>query len=185
MEGFILSITKLCTDLGIFGILIPSFFIIFESIIPILPSSAFIALNAILFGTIPGFVLSWGSTVIGSVLVFIIVRKYLKDKKKLTKIQDKCSVVEKISFPNLVLIISLPFTPMFLVNFGVSFSDMEFRKFLYSIIIGKFFMVFFWTRIGTTLLESLTDVTILVQNIIFFTVVYIVSKLINKKFKLK
>ena len=45
--------------------------VVIESIIPILPLAAFIALNMIVFGSILGFIISWIGTVIGCIISFI------------------------------------------------------------------------------------------------------------------
>ena len=59
------------------------------------------------------------------------------------------------------------------------------KKFVTSIIIGKFFMVYFWGFVGTSLIESLKDPSILIKIGIALVVAYVISKIVNKKFRLE
>ena len=46
-------------------------------------------------------------------------------------------------------------------------------------------MVYFWGYIGTSLLESLTDITILIKIAILLIGSFIISRLIEKKLKVR
>ena len=46
-------------------------------------------------------------------------------------------------------------------------------------------MVYFWGYIGTTLLESLTDITVLFKIAFLLVLAFFVSKIVEKKLKLK
>ena len=61
---------------------------------------------------------------------------------------------------------------------------MSIKKFLPAIVLGKTFMVFFWGYIGTSLLESIKNPLILIKVLAMLLTAYIVSKIVNKKFKL-
>ena len=64
------------------GALAPLFaciLIVVESIIPVLPLFVFITINFVVFGKLLGFIISWIFTVIGCMLSFYLVRKYLKN----------------------------------------------------------------------------------------------------------
>ena len=67
-------ITNLLSVLGNFGAVLGCVFILFESIIPILPLSVFITLNFMTFGTFIGFLISWIFTVLGCMLSFYIFK---------------------------------------------------------------------------------------------------------------
>lgn len=163
--------------------------IVLESMIPILPLAVFIALNMVLFGTIPGFLMSWIATSIGCLLSFTIVRKDLK--KVIIKSQDESKSIhklmkkiDKISFPNLVLIISLPFMPSFAINIAAGLSKMSFKKFMSAILISKIVIVYFWGFIGTTFIQSVTDITVIIKLGLLILIAYIISKQLMKKFKI-
>ena len=89
-----------------------------------------------------------------------------------------------MTFSNLVLLIAIPFTPAFAINIVAGISEMSIKKFLPAIVLGKTFMVFFWGYIGTSLLESIKNPLILIKVLAMLLTAYIVSKIVNKKFKL-
>ena len=86
---------------------------------------------------------------------------------------------------HLVILIALPFTPAFLINIAAGLSKIKAEKFFLSIIIGKLVMVYFWGYIGTSIIESLTDITILIRVVILLTVTYLISRMVEKKWKVR
>ena len=100
------------------GVLIGMFVIILESMIPVLPLAVFIALNMILFGNLAGFIMSWVSTIIGCIIMFIVSRKYFSNffdrkTKKSKKVRNLMNIINRMEFSTLVIITALPFTPAF------------------------------------------------------------------------
>lgn len=164
--------------------------IVLESIIPILPLALFIAVNLILFGNVVGFILSWIATICGCILSYYIFKcgfsKYLyRVERKHPKTVKLISSIRNISFSNLVIIMAIPFTPAFSINIGAGLSKMNFKKFFFALLIAKLFIVYFWGFIGTTLIESLTDITVLFKIGILLLVAFILSKVVLKKFNLE
>ncbi|MBP3460910.1 MAG: TVP38/TMEM64 family protein [Bacilli bacterium] len=163
------------------------FIIVLESIVPILPLALFIALNMIVFGNLFGFIISWIATIIGCSLSFFIFRKGVSkwlykniDNKPKTK--KLMNIVSNISFSKLVIIMAIPFTPAFSINIGAGLSKMSYKKFLLAALIAKISIVYFWGFIGTTFVESITDVTVLVKLFILLIVAFILSKIVINKF---
>lgn len=187
IDTFVNNSTEILVGLGpIAGVIT----IILESMIPVLPLSVFITLNMVSFGPIFGFLISWFSTIIGCMLSFYLFRHFFSDKlyrfiKK--KEQDKFASIMKaisnISFSNLVILIAIPFSPAFLINIAAGLSKIKVEKYFLSIMIGKLVMVYFWGYIGTTLLESLTDITVLFKIAGLLVGAFIISKLVEKKLK--
>lgn len=172
------------------GIMLGVGLIILESMIPVLPLALFIAMNTILFGNFWGFIISWVSTICGCMLSFYIFRKGISSflYKKLPEdghILQFMSRITEIPFADLVVITAMPFTPAFSVNIAGGLSKINPRKFLAAIIIGKLPMVYFWGFIGTTFLESLGDPIILIRIAVMLLIVYIISKIVSKKFNLE
>ena len=169
-----------------FSISIGMIVIILESIIPVLPLSLFIAINTIAFGNVIGFIISWIATIIGCSLsywIFRIIRRKtwlkLKDKKKYL---DFIENIDRISFTKLVLILSLPFTPAFSINIAAGLADMNYKKYLFALIISKLFIVYFWGFISTTFLESITDIGVIIKILVIILITYLLSKWVMKKF---
>ena len=170
------------------GILLGILLIALESFIPILPLSVFVALNTHTFGLLPGILMSWLSTCLGcyiSYLIFYyvlnnIIYKHLS-KKTMKKVDKAIDKFQNISLSNLTVIITLPFTPAFLINILAGVSGMRKKKFLLAILIGKIFMISFWGYIGKSLVESMTDITTIIIMSIMIVIAYILSKIIGKK----
>lgn len=170
------------------GVLLGMFLIIIESFIPVLPLSVFVALNTHTFGLLPGILMSWVSTCIGcfisySIFYYVsnnVIYKHLSKKtmKKVDKVIDK---FKNIALSNLTVIITLPFTPAFLINILSGVSGMSRKKFLVAILIGKVFMISFWGYIGKSLVESMTDITTIIIMSIMIIIAYVLSKAVGKK----
>lgn len=169
------------------GILFGMLLIMIESFIPVLPLSVFIALNTHTFGLLPGIVMSWVSTCIGcyiSYLIFYyvsnnIIYKYLS-KKTRNKIDKAVDKFQNISLANLTVIITLPFTPAFLINILAGVSGMSKKKYIVAVVIGKIFMISFWGYIGKSFVESMTDISAIIVMSIMIITAYALSKLIGK-----
>ena len=189
MENLYNLIIDIVGNVSVLGVIITSFLIIFESIIPPLPLGVFITVLFMNYGNVVGFFMSYILTIIGCSLSYFIFSKYVKNKtdkylRKYKKIDKYIAVVDNINFSTLVLILSIPFTPAFLVNIACGVSKMKYKKFLYSIMLGKISLVLFYGFIGTSLIESIKRPLILAFVLITTLVFYILSKIVNKKLKI-
>ena len=161
--------------------------IILESIIPVLPLSVFITLNIVSYGSFFGFIISWLSTIIGCMLSYNLFRHFFqkrvdrfiqkKERAKLDKIMNRISNIE---FSNLVILIAIPFSPAFLINIAAGVSSIKTEKFFAALVIGKLVMVYFWGYIGTSLLQSLTDISILFRIGALLIIAFVLSKIVEK-----
>jgi len=194
MEEFLSNIYDLIINIinssNIFGPLLACFLIFIESILPVLPLFVFITITFISYGYFLGFLISYVLTILGCYFSFYLCRTFLNKlfNKKVRKIDKFDKIMKKIDnmkFSNLVLLVSIPFTPAFLVNIAASLSNMSFKKFSIAIIIGKIFIVFFWGFIGTSLLESLKNPKILIIIFIMLGISYFLSKLVTKRLNLE
>jgi uncharacterized membrane protein YdjX (TVP38/TMEM64 family) len=175
--------------MGPYGVFFSCFLILIESILPILPLALFITINFLYYGVIIGFILSWVFTIAGCVLSYFLCEKTLKkfvDNKirKNEKANKFLNRVDDLKFSSLVVLISIPFTPAFLVNVAAGVSKMPFKKFFSAILIGKIFLVFFWGYVGVTLVEALKNPLELLKVLALVLIAYGVSVLVNKKLKL-
>lgn len=189
IDSIVQAIISFLSNFGIFaGIIL----ILLESVFPPLPLSVFIALNSMTYGQTLGVIISWLSTVFGCSASFFLFRKLFRNKfnkilkeKDLETLSKLTKQVSNISLPNLTILIAIPFTPAFLVNIACGLSNMKYRKFLMALLVSKFIMVFFWSYIGTTFLESITNVSVLIKIIVLLALGYIVSKILEKRLKVK
>ena len=174
------------------GVLLGFGLVFLECFIPALPLSVFITLNVNAFGLFLGVLISWLATTLGSFCCYLLFsflgtrfcEKFVKGKSS-KKIKEAVDSFQKISFSSLVLLITLPFTPGFLINIVGGISNISKEKFLSAILIGKGFSTTFWGYIGKNLLESLTDVYSLLFIGVTLILAYIISKLVNKKLNME
>lgn len=173
----------------IYSILFSFFIIVMESILPMLPLGVFIALNMVLLGNVFGFFVSWIATSTGCLLSFILVRKLFYDKfsKRMEEKEKSRKLVKginKLSFSSFVVITALPFTPAFVINIVCGLSKMSIKKFISGILIAKIFITYFWGFIGTTFLQSVTDMKVLIELLVMLIAAYLLSKLAMKKYNI-
>ena len=174
------------------GIIFGFFLVFLECFIPALPLSVFVTLNINAFGFFIGILISWIATCMGSIICYLIfyfigsklTEKFLS-KKIIRKINKAVIAFKKIKFTELVLLITLPFTPSFLINIISGLSGMNKEKFILAILIGKVFMITFWGYIGKSLIDSLTDIKSIIFIVIALIVAYIISKIVSRKMNIE
>ena len=176
-------------NMGVYGPLLGSLFIVLESIIPPLPLFVFITINFIAFGYVLGFIISWVCTIIGCIISYYLVKKFLRNfvVKKIKNIDllTRCmNYIENLSLTKITVILSIPFTPAFMMNIAAGLVNMNFKKFFIAILISKVFLVFFWGFIGTSLVESFQHPESLITVVIMMLIAYGISLVIKKVFKI-
>ena len=133
-------------NMGVYGPLLGSLFIVLESIIPPLPLFVFITINFIAFGYVLGFIISWVCTIIGCIISYYLVKKFLRNfvVKKIKNIDllTRCmNYIENLSLTKITVILSIPFTPAFMMNIAAGLVNMNFKKFFIAILISKVFLL--------------------------------------------
>ena len=183
-------INNLLNLLGSWGALLGCVFILFESIIPMLPLSLFITLNFMTFGSIIGFIISWIFTVLGCMMSYYLFKSAVSEKR-LSKFKENntlkkvINVIENMNVTSLVTLIAIPFTPAFAVNIAAGICRVPKRKFLLALMLGKISLVYFWGFVGVGLIESLKNPSKLIGVVILIVIVYIISYILSKKLKIK
>lgn len=188
MKNFDIWLTNFLISIGLWGYIISCFLILIESIVPALPLSVFITLLFYKFGYLVGFIISYIFTILGCIMSYKIFNSKIKnkfenyiknkDRKMLNKLVKR---INKIKFNNLCLIIAIPFTPAFLINIAAGLTNMNFKKYVYALMIGKVFLIIFWGFIGTSLINSIKNPINLVYIVIMLIICFIISKLVSKR----
>lgn len=189
MDAIYDFIINLITTTGSLGMMLDCLLIVSESIIPALPLGLFITVLCVNYGYVIGFLISWIFTIIGCMISYYLFQTIFKGivDRKLRKYEfanKLLTMIDKMTFSNLVLLISLPITPAFLVNIVAGVSNMKVNKFLPALMIGKISLVAFWGYVGTSLIEALKNPMILIKVGIIIIIMFIISKIINKKLNL-
>ena len=186
------SFVDFCTQFISDGGFLFGFTLVFlESFLPVLPLGVFVALNVNAFGGFFGIILSWTAPCLGCFLSYLLF-SFLSEKflqkllspKTLEKVDKAIHKFQEISFSNLVLVVALPFTPAFLINIICGIARVSRRKFLFSIFIGKVFMIVFWGYVSKSLIESITDINTIIIVSLMLVAAYLVSKIVGRKVNL-
>lgn len=188
-SGFYNFIMDTIDAMGVYGPILGSLFIVLESIIPPLPLFVFITINFIAFGKILGFIISWICTIIGCLISYFLVKKFLRNfvvrKIKNIDLLTRCmDYIENLSLTKVTVILSIPFTPAFMMNIAAGLVGMNFKKFFIAILISKVFLVYFWGVVGTGLVESFQNPSSLITVVVIILLAYLVSLVIKKVFKI-
>ena len=168
------------------------FLVLLESVLPVMPLAVFIGFNCLAYGNVLGFFVSWFATIVGCMLSFSLFRfvlrnlfyKLFKEKTKI-KIEKIMSKISKIDFNVLVVLLAMPFTPAFLVNIAAGLSNISWKKYFVALLIGKLSIICFWGYIGSSLLEGFKDPIIIFKMLLLVLGAYLVSKIIEKIFKVE
>ena len=181
MEELINTLTNF---IGQFGYISVFLLVFLESMIPVLPLSVFVAVNIFTYGSLAGFIVSYLGTIIGCLCAYFLCRKFNdffeKKYKSNDKVKDLKKKLKKTKLPVLVIILAIPFTPAFAINRAAGLTGYDFKKYFTALLIGKIPMIYFWSFIGASLKERLSDWTILVKIAVMLIITYLVSMVINK-----
>ncbi|RDW18233.1 TVP38/TMEM64 family protein [Oceanobacillus arenosus] len=174
IEAFILQLLSQYEGLGpLPGILLP----FIESFLPFLPLMVFVLGNAAAYGLLEGFLLSWLGTSIGSIGVFLVLRK-LGHTKLLSKVRENKQVtritswVERRGFGPLFLLLCFPFSPSAVINVVAGLSRVSTQQFILAVFMGKAVMVFSIAYVGSSFMEfaqnPLKTIIVIVCVILFW-----------------
>ncbi len=136
-----------------FGFILGIGLVSIEAFLPFLPLVLFVTVNVFVFGFLLGYIYSWVGTSAGTILVFLLLRKfgnhglfskiYANDKTA-----DKLAKIRKRGFTPFFLLYCFPFTPSFLVSFIAALSDLSTERFVAATLAGKLVMIFFLSILG-------------------------------------
>lgn len=168
------------------GLLLP----FIESFLPFLPLFVFVFANAGAYGLWYGFILSWAGTVVGSYAVFLLIRKYGRNRlqgflTKKERVQKLIKWVDRNGFGPLFILICFPFTPSALVNLVAALSNMKKSYYLITLMAGKLVMIFTISYIGYDLKALLTQPIRTIIVIIIIILLWLVGKAFENRLNAK
>lgn len=124
-----------------------------EAFIPPLPLILFVTINVVAFGFWIGYIYSWIGTVIGSIIVFLIIKKFGQKKfaKMIVsnkKIRSLFLWIREKGFIPIFFLLTFPFTPSIIICGLAALADIKNREYITALILGKTIMVFSLSFIG-------------------------------------
>jgi uncharacterized membrane protein YdjX (TVP38/TMEM64 family) len=168
------------------GVVIP----LLESFLPILPLVVIIIANAAAYGLWKGFLFSWLGVIIGSLIVFLLTRRYGQKfsnyiQRKYPKGKNFFQWIEKKGFTPIFVLSCFPFSPSFVINIVSGLSKVPIRTFLLASTLGKAFMIFLVSLVGYDVFSVLKHPWKLILTISLFFMVWIIGKSLELRFKNK
>lgn len=137
----------------IFGALGPIIFIflqIVQVVLPIIPGGASCLAGVLLFGSVWGFIYNYVGMIIGSIIVFLLARRYgIRFVKKICdeeKVDKYVGYIRKKKFEKIFIIcILLPGFPDDLLCYVAGVSKLTFKRFLIILLLAKPLALLFYS----------------------------------------
>jgi uncharacterized membrane protein YdjX (TVP38/TMEM64 family) len=130
------------------GIALP----IIEAFLPFLPLVGFVIINVSTFGFFLGYLYSWIGNCLGSLLLFLLIKKIgggrLENKIKNSKYRGTLDKIKKKNMTVLFFLYCFPFTPSFLISGTAALANMDTRLFLSIMLPSKLIMLLSLAFIG-------------------------------------
>ena len=181
---YIKGLFNLAQDYWFLTMIVGLFATFIESLLPILPLGAIVTINAALLGMGMGLIISWIGSGLGTVVVFLIVRKF-SDSKFINKYRNEKTykIVERLKqkgFRLLFIAYACPFMPTSLVTIASALCRFDLKTFLVGMISGKFIMFIVISYIGSDIRGFLTSpLKIILLSIIVF-IAWVIGNKVNK-----
>ncbi|MCH4167249.1 MAG: VTT domain-containing protein [Megasphaera sp.] len=154
VDGDIDGLTEYLSSFGYWAILISIFMIVITNVTG-LPSIPFLTVNGVIFGLVPGIIISWIGEVIGIEGGFIIMRTVLRDKAR--KLIEKNNMLGKLetysTIKNMAMCRAIPYSPNVVFTALGAMSKMSFRDHTVATLAGKIPSVIFEVWLGHDLLR--------------------------------
>lgn len=127
-----------------------------ETLAPFLPLFLMIAFNILSYGVFWGYIYTYIGTVIGTIVIFVFMR-YISTNNMKKGFLEKESVKKYLNWietthPILhILVLMIPFSPTFMINYSMGLSKMRIQTFLLITIISRGILLIICIPFGMTL----------------------------------
>ena len=158
------------------GLIVGFLLVFMESFLPFLPLFIIVVVNINSYGFILGSLSSYSGTVLGSYLVFLLIRyffrrpaqKYIRKHKRLGQM---LSFIDRRGFVFLFVLLALPFTPTSVIKKVV---------YLYILLAAKAIMILTMSLVGYDVTSFFTSPLRLTLSIAGLVLIYFFSKWYQK-----
>ncbi len=143
LSGDLAAIIDYIRSFGTYAMLVSIMIVIFINVVAVLPNIFLLAANGIIFGIIPGTIISWLAESIGVIISFFIMRYFGQDgatalirrSNMLKKVDDYSG---KNGFKIMIIARSIPFIPSGLITALAALSEIAARDYILATLLGKF-----------------------------------------------
>lgn len=155
-----------------------------------LPLIGIVIANSIFLGFVPGLIASASGSILGSILLYFMCRKFghskLMIKLNHTKVNKIIDWVREQGFIPMVVCYACPFIPGFLVTIASGISEKSSNKFIPGLVCGRVIMFSVASYIGNDIIGFITNpIKIVVVLLIIITSLFIGKKLSKKMERVK
>ncbi len=124
-----------------------------EAFFPPLPLVVFVTINITAFGFGLGYFYSWLGSSVGSIIVFLLIKKYGQKRfqqriAKNEKIYNIFHWIKEKGFIPIFFLLTFPFTPSIIVCGLAALAGTRNREYFSALILGKLVMIFSLSFIG-------------------------------------
>ena len=153
LANFIEQVKDVYSSLGI-GAAIGLPFL--ETLFPIMPLFLMIAFNILSYGVAFGYLYTYIGTSLGTIVIFVFMR-YLSTNALKKSFLERENVKKYLNWierthPALhILVLMIPFSPTFMINYSMGLSKMKFKTFLGITLISRAILLFICIPFGMTL----------------------------------
>jgi len=154
-----------------------------EAIFPILPLAIIISFNLTVLGTgiegkILTIVLSTTGSFLGMFLIYMIIRLTLADYfvRKVRKYQYGSAFIDAIqerSTGFILVLLSNPFLPSSILNYGLSLAKINIKKYVLLTIISRMIIVLFMVFLGSVFSLQENPINVLWMMVVYFMILVI------------
>jgi|LGOV01.1.fsa_nt_gb uncharacterized membrane protein YdjX (TVP38/TMEM64 family) len=130
---------------------------LFETLVPVLPLFLMLAFNILSYGIFVGYLFTYIGTSIGTIIIFFIMRylssnKLGEKRKNLPKVQAYMNWIENTHPILHIIVLMIPFSPAYLINYSMGLSKMKFSTFLIITLVSRAIMLIGCIPFGMTLI---------------------------------
>ncbi len=153
LSGDLGEIIDYIRSFGPYAMLISFFLIVFINMVAVLPNIFLLAANGILFGILPGTLVSWIAESVGVIISFVVLRYFARDYTlELIQRNNMLQKVDEYSGENgfkiMIIARSIPFVPSGLITALGAISEISLKDYVLATLIGKLPSAFIEVSIG-------------------------------------
>ena len=166
------------------GMLLP----FIEAFLPFLPLIVIAFANSAAFGLWKGFLYTWLGSVLGTLLVFYLIRKFGRPRlekilNRHPKIQHGLDWIDRHGFGPVFILLCFPFSPSILINIIGALSKMNYFQFISAALLGKCVMIFTLSFIGSDITAMIAEPMKSIKVFVLIAVIWFIGKFIEKRYQ--